>query len=70
MKNKVKYLWVLDYNTGRVSKMGEFPEDYLNSVDIESMLDDCGFNSSDVHYMVTDFGNNPDEFWVETKFDK
>lgn len=61
--DRVKYLWVLDYNTGRVS-MGEFSEDYLNSVDIESVLDDCGFNSSDVHYMVTDFGNFPDKFFV------
>ena len=54
--NGVKYLWVLDYNTGRVFS-GGFYEKFLNKVDIEDLLDGFGFNTSDVHYMVTDYGS-------------
>ena len=51
----VKYLWVLDYNTGRVISSG-FTEKFLNSIDIEYLLDHLGFDTSSVHYMVTDYG--------------
>ena len=52
--NRIKYLWVLDYSTGRVFSSG-FYEKFLNKVDIEDLLDRFGFDISNVHYMVTDY---------------
>lgn len=52
--NRVKYLWVLDYSTGRVFSSG-FYEKFLNKVDIEDLLDGFGFDTSSINYMVTDY---------------